>query len=202
VKVQDTTAPVIAAHADIVEEATSAAGAVVSYSNPSTSDAVDGAGAAICSPASGSTFALGETSVSCHATDAAGNGASSTSFTVTVRDTTAPVIAAHADMIQEATSAAGAVVTYTSPVTSDAVDGVGIAICAPASGSTFALGMTSVSCHATDVAGNASLSTSFTVKVQDVVPVIAAHAGVIEEATSAGAVVPYTSPVTLMRSTA
>jgi hypothetical protein len=198
VKVQDTTAPVIAAHADMVEEATSAAGAVVSYSNPSTSDAVDGAGAANCSPASGSVFALGETSVSCHAVDAAGNLALSTSFTVKVQDTTAPAIAAHADMVEEATSAAGAIVTYLSPSTSDAVDGAGAASCSPASGSVFALGETSVSCHAVDAAGNVALSTSFIVKVQDTTaPVIAAHADMVEEATSAaGTVVNYSNPST------
>jgi uncharacterized protein (DUF697 family) len=198
VKVQDTTAPVIAVHADLIEEATSAAGAVVSYTSPASSDAVDGSGIAACSPTSGSTFALGETTVTCHASDTAGNTALSTSFTVKVQDTTAPVIAAHAAMIEEATSAAGAVVTFVSPSTSDAVDGSGIATCSPTSGSTFALGETTVTCHASDTAGNTALSTSFTVKVQDTTePVIAAHVDVLEEATSAaGAVVSYTSPAT------
>ena len=44
-----------------------------------------------CTPASGTTFALGATTVNCSATDAAGNEATG-SFTVTVRDTTAPVL--------------------------------------------------------------------------------------------------------------
>jgi len=198
VTVQDTTPPVIGAHADETAEATSAAGAVVSYTSPATSDAVDGAGVATCVPASGSTFALGATTVTCNATDAAGNAATPTSFDVTVQDTTPPVIGAHADETAEATSAAGAVVTYTSPATSDAVDGPGVASCAPASGSTFALGATTVTCNATDAAGNAATPTSFNVTVQDTTPpVIGARGNETAEATSAaGAVVTYTSPAT------
>jgi hypothetical protein len=68
----------------VTAEATSAAGAIVNYTSPATSDAVDGAGAAICTPASGSQFALGNTTVTCNATDAAGNAATSTSFVVSV----------------------------------------------------------------------------------------------------------------------
>ena len=81
----DTTAPVIAPYFDVTEEATSASGAVVSYTSPATSDAVDGAGVASCSPASGSTFALGNTTVTCNATDAHGNAATPTTFVVKVR---------------------------------------------------------------------------------------------------------------------
>ncbi|MDP2966952.1 MAG: ice-binding family protein [bacterium] len=75
-------------------------------------------------------------------------------------DTVAPVIVVHADV-----SASGAVVTYTSPATSDAVDGAGVATCLPASGSTFPIGNTTVTCNATDVAGNQALATTFTVTV-------------------------------------
>lgn len=98
----DTTAPVIAFHADIsAVEAASPAGAIVIYTAPATSDNVDPAGIAICSPASGSTFPLGQSIVTCNATDAAGNHASPTTFKVTVVDTTAPVIAAHSDVAAE-----------------------------------------------------------------------------------------------------
>jgi hypothetical protein len=53
------------------------------------SDLVDGAIPALCTPPSGSTFPIGNTSVNCHATDAAGNTGNG-SFTVTV---TAPPVA-------------------------------------------------------------------------------------------------------------
>jgi hypothetical protein len=89
---------------------------------------------ATCAPASGSQFALGDTTVLCDAVDAHGNQAVQTSFTVSVVDTTPPVIAAHGNETAEATSAAGAIVTYSAPATSDAVDGAGVATGAPASG--------------------------------------------------------------------
>ena len=198
VTVQDTAAPVIAAHADITAEATSASGAIVTYTNPATSDAVDGAGAATCLPASGGTFPLGNTTVTCNATDSHGNTASPTTFVVHVVDTVAPVIASHADVTVEATSASGATASYVSPSTSDVVDGSGTATCAPASGSTFPLGNTTVTCNATDSHGNAATPTAFVVHVVDTTgPVIAAHADVFVAATSpAGATATYTSPTT------
>ena len=67
---------------NITAAATSASGAMVTYSASAT-DPVDGSITPVCTPASGSTFALGTTTVTCTATDAAGNE-SSASFTVTV----------------------------------------------------------------------------------------------------------------------
>jgi hypothetical protein len=194
--VQDTTPPTIALHGTVTEEATSASGALVSYTSPSTSDIVDGAGTATCAPASGTQFALGNTTVTCNASDAASNAATPTTFTVSVVDTTPPVIASHGTVTAEATSSSGAAVTYTSPATSDAVDGNGTASCLPASGSTFALGNTTVTCNAADAASNAATPTTFTVTVVDTTaPVIASHADVYATATSSsGAVVTYTSP--------
>jgi hypothetical protein len=86
--VPDTDPPVVTIPSDITVEATSAAGAVVTFT-VSAIDAVDGAVAATATPASGSTFPLGATSVSVTAADKAGNMAAAT-FTVTVRDTTPP----------------------------------------------------------------------------------------------------------------
>ena len=90
VKVQDTTAPVIVPHDDVTEEATGPDGANVDYTSPVTSDAVDGNSTANCSPASGSTFELGDTTVTCTAQDAAGNQATPSTFEVTVEDTIRP----------------------------------------------------------------------------------------------------------------
>jgi hypothetical protein len=147
----------------------------VTYSAPATTDAVDGNGTAVCAPASGSTFALGATTVTCNASDAAGNAAAPTMFSVVVRDTTPPVIAAHADLSAEATSPSGAIVSYSAPMTTDAVDGTRTATCAPASGSTFSLGATTVTCNASDAAGNHAVPTTFNVVVRDTTaPVISA----------------------------
>jgi hypothetical protein len=124
---------------------------------------VDGPLAATCSPASGSTFPLGTTTVTCSATDAAGNTGNN-SFTVTVQDTTAPTLTLPSNMTVSATSAAGAVVTFSASA-SDLVDGSVAVTCTPASGSTFAPGTTTVNCSATDAAGNEA-SGSFTVSVK------------------------------------
>jgi hypothetical protein len=83
--------------------------------------------------------------------------------TITVKDTVAPLISVPADISVEATSASGAVVTFT--VTAhDAVDGPVAVLCAPASGSTFPLGTSTVVCSAVDAAGNKA-SASFKVRV-------------------------------------
>jgi hypothetical protein len=198
VHVVDTTAPVIAPHGNETIAATSALGAIANYAAPATSDAVDGAGTATCIPASGTQFALGDTTVKCDAVDAAGNHAVQTSFVVHVVDPAAPVIAAHPDENAEATSALGAIVNYVAPTTSDAVDGPGTATCVPASGTQFALGNTTVKCDAIDAAGNRAVQTSFVVHVVDTTaPVIAPHGDETIAATSAlGAIANYAAPVT------
>jgi Bacterial Ig-like domain/HYR domain len=92
VTVQDTTAPTITGMpTDIVEEATGANGAQVFWSQPSATDLVNGSRPVNCTPASGTNFALGETTVSCTATDLRNNTATKT-FKVTVQDTTAPEV--------------------------------------------------------------------------------------------------------------
>jgi hypothetical protein len=79
--VTDTTAPVLTLPAPIVA-ATSVSGAIVTYL-ASAVDLVDGARPVSCTPASGSAFAIGTTSVSCSASDTRGNTATG-SFVVTV----------------------------------------------------------------------------------------------------------------------
>jgi hypothetical protein len=86
--VVDTTPPAITVPANITEEATGPGGANVSYTTSAT-DIVDVTDPVTCSPASGSLFAIGTTTVNCSSTDLHGN-TSTKSFTVTVEDTTAP----------------------------------------------------------------------------------------------------------------
>src|SRR6185436_6681955 len=97
-------------------------GAAVTYGAASASDLVDGSLAASCSPASGSTVALGTTTGNCSATDAHGNTGSN-SFSVTVQDTTAPVVTVPGNTTVEATGPSGAAVTYGAASASDLVDG-------------------------------------------------------------------------------
>ena len=110
VRVVDTTPPKLDQPADVRAEATSVAGASVSYTKPAAVDLVSGAVDPLCLPSSGGSFRLGATIVACTARDRAGNHASVT-FTVNVVDTTPPFVAPHADVFQTATSAAGATVT-------------------------------------------------------------------------------------------
>jgi hypothetical protein len=92
VKVVDTTPPVLNNLPDnIIKEATGASGAAVTYTAPTATDLVDGSVPVTCTPASGSTFSLGETTVNCSAEDTRGNKATG-SFTIKVQDTTPPVI--------------------------------------------------------------------------------------------------------------
>src|SRR5581483_5626146 len=195
VNVRDTTPPSISTHADLVAEATGPSGATVTYTAPTATDLVDGTDAVACAPASGTTFALGHTTVTCTAHDAAGNQATAVTFDVNVHDTTGPVIQSHADIVAEATGANGATVTSTTPTATDTVSGAATATCAPASGTAFALGHTTVTCTAQDAAHNTSTST-FDVDVHDTTgPAIQAHAGVVAEATGpSGASVTYTAP--------
>ena len=163
VEVQDQTKPVVTVPADIVEEATGANGATVSYFGVSATDDVDGPLSPTCNKASGTVFPLGTTTVNCSATDQAGNKGDNT-FTITVKDTTAPTVTVSVAKTATATSAAGAAVTYTAPTADDLVDGIIAASCDKASGSVFPLGITTVSCSATDAAGNIG-SKTFTVTV-------------------------------------
>lgn len=162
----DTTAPTISGAANASAEATGPNGAVVTYDVTAT-DNVDGSVAVTCTPPSGSTFPLGTTTVTCTAADSAGN-TSTASFTVTVSDTTPPVISSVGDATAEATGPDGAAVSW-SVSASDTVDTDVTVDCSPAPGSTFGLGTTTVTCTATDDSGN-SASTSFTVTVVDTTP--------------------------------
>ena len=203
VRIQDTTPPVISnMPADMIVEATGPSGAAASWPSPTALDIVDLVRPVDCVPASGSTFALGVTTVTCSASDTRGNS-SSASFTVTVQDTTAPVLSLPANMVEEATQPAGDIVTYTATAT-DIVDPSPTVVCAPASGSVFGINgpspdATTVTCTATDAANNSSTGT-FTVRVQDTTPPVISGmpADFTVEATSpAGASASWTSPTAL-----
>jgi hypothetical protein len=148
--------PTLNLPADFTVEATSSAGATVTYNATSN-------GSVACNPASGTTFPIAVTTVQCTAT---GPGGTTTgSFKVTVADTKPPVVTVPGTLTAEATSSAGAVVVYTASAL-DKVDGNVAVSCAPPAGSTFPLGTTAVQCTATDSHGNTGTG-SFTVIVQD-----------------------------------
>ena len=94
---------------DIVVDATGVAGAIVSFS-PGASDP-HGPTSVTCSPASGTTFSIGTTTVACTATDSLGNTTSG-SFTVTVRDVTPPTLTLPGPLTVNVNAALSATVTY------------------------------------------------------------------------------------------
>jgi hypothetical protein len=161
--VEDTTDPVVTVPEDMTVEATSSAGAVVTFEVSATDD-VDGTLTPTCDSDSGDTFPLGDTTVRCTATDRSGNEGSD-SFVIHVVDTTDPELTLPDDMSVNATTPTGAVVAYDpAPSATDTVDGSVTPICTPTSGSTLPIGDTTVACDATDDSGNTS-SGSFTVHV-------------------------------------
>ena len=155
----------------VVAEATSSVGAAVSYVVSATDAEDDPDPTPACTPPSGSTFALGDTTVSCSVTDGALVTVTGT-FTVEVRDTTAPSV-----VVSTAEAAAGTgwyndasndgVAGLTVDVADDDLVGVVSLLCTDngvsvgalaAGGDSFVLGDGShaVSCTALDAAGNSA----------------------------------------------
>jgi hypothetical protein len=122
---------------------------------------VDGTDPISCSPASGSTFPMGNTTVNCTAVDNAGNRGNA-SFNVTVSPgTTVPTISGLSNITDNAANSSGAIETYAPTATDEYGAPVNVA-CVPASGSLFPVGVTGVNCSATDIYGNTATA-SFTV---------------------------------------
>ena len=140
-----------------------ACSAVVTF-DASAEDACDGALLAECTPASGSVFPVGVTTVTCTAVDVAGNPASET-FTVTIEDTEDPAIIVPENIGQDNDQGqCSASVTFIASAT-DNCPGTTVE-CDHASGDLYGVGTTSVSCTATDAADNTA-SGSFDITVSD-----------------------------------
>jgi hypothetical protein len=130
-------------------------GAIVTFAPTSNGTC----GVVVCSPASGSFFPVGTTTVTCNTTQG-----SSCSFTVKVNDTQPPTISCPSNItVNNDPGQCGAVVTF-APTASDNCPGV-TSSCTPASGSVFPIGTTTVTCKATDASGNMSANCTFTVTV-------------------------------------
>ncbi len=164
-------------------------GAVVNYSEPITTG---NCSPAICVPPSGSFFPVGDTLVTCSVLD----GGSCT-FNVTVKDDTPPTLTCPGDIV---TSAAperqSAVVNYPLPRVTDNCPGTTV-VCVPPSGREFALGVTTITCTAKDLAGNQSVC-QFKITVQDgQAPTIACPSNVMVDAATGqnSVVVNYPDPL-------
>jgi hypothetical protein len=154
--------PRITVPANITAEAQSFAGAPVTY----LASAVDRVGRPLpvtCNPPSGSTFLLGETTVTCSATDPEVNATAAKGFKISVFDRTPPALHVPSRKTARTTSRSGALVAYAASAI-DLVDGPVAATCTPLPQRRFRLGLTKVSCFATDRHANVG-SASFTVAV-------------------------------------
>ena len=162
VTVRDTTPPVVTVPGDINVQTSDPSGAVVTF-NVGATDLVDGNRPLTCTPASGTRFAFGTRRVSCTSSDTREN-TSTAGFDVTV---TFDAITVPGNMTVEATSFAGAAVTYA--VSANDRQGRPVPVsCNPASSSIFGLGPTTVTCTAT--ANGETTTEQFTVTVADRTP--------------------------------
>ncbi len=172
VTVADTTPPIIEDVTDLLVGAVSAAGATVNFATPQATDA--GAVTVGCDAVSGSDFPIGVTTVTCTATDDA-NLTANEVFTITVADTTAPVITTVDDIAVEAAATGGALVSFTAPTATDLGTDLPVSCTAfeppvaVQSGDFFPIGATTVTCSATDASGNTATE-SFIVTIADTTP--------------------------------
>lgn len=186
VTVTDNVAPVIAGCPSniVLTNGAGLCGAIATWTNPTASDN--------CTLASfgqtqglpnGSLFPLGTTTIQYTAVDAGGNS-SICSFTVTVSDTEAPVIAGcPSNIVQQATQGCSTPVTWNTPTANDNCSGVTLTSNFN-SGDLFAVGTTTVTYTATDAVGNTS-TCSFNVTVTPP-PAITLSANVVSQVTCNG----------------
>ena len=163
----DTTSPTVNVPNTLTVSTQDANGTpTVTYSITATDDR-DVVSGPSCNKQSGSSFQIGTTTVTCTASDAAGNTGTS-SFNVKVEytfvDETAPGFASYDDISQSTTNPAGTTVSFTLPTATDNVAVTNGPTCDAGSGSMFNVGTTVVTCYASDAAGNIA-SMSFNVAI-------------------------------------
>lgn len=146
------------------------AGAVVTYPAATASGGVPPT-IVTCSIASGAFYPLGTTTVTCTAVDSESGqpdvfteATVTASFTITVNDTEPPVIATPPDLTRTTTGGNPVSVTFDLPAASDNSGVPPTVTCTRPTVSSYTLGVSSITCTATDGSGN-SASSSFTVTV-------------------------------------
>lgn len=171
----DTTAPTLDVPTSFTVAAKTAAGTRVTFRERANDAGGSGLVGSECSPASGDQFPIGTTTVQCVAADAAGNDTAKT-FDVTVADQRAPRLALPES--QTLTAPAGGTAIWAGGIVAiDEVDGWIAATCSQPDGAELPVGVTVVTCHATDAAGHrAEASVPVTVTADAAGPPPAARA--------------------------
>ena len=165
VTIIDTTIPTISAPSNVETEATSMASNIVNIGFANASDQVEISSLTNDAPA---VFPLGETIVTWTATDSSGNSASATQ-TITVVDTTAPVIEPITDVITNATSKLDNVVVLKPISVIEDISDVKISNDAPAY---YEFGETIVTWTATDSSGNSASATQTVTIIDTTEPIL------------------------------
>jgi hypothetical protein len=180
-KFVDSVAPTLIAPGDISLEAEGAM-TTVTLGEASATDDFDTATPTISNDASAqSLFTVGTHTVTWTATDNAGNESTATQ-TITISDTTKPVLSVSPSIVLEATSGTTAVNLGQASAT-DLVDG-SIIPTADVTGP-FGLGIHTVTWQATDSAGNIATATQTVTIVDSTAPTIIVPADISAEATGA-----------------
>ena len=172
ITVIDATRPTITTPANITTNADPSicSGRAVNFS-PTASDNCSGVTTS-CNPPSGSIFPIGTNAVTCTASDTSGNTTNCT-FKVIVNPNTKapPTITCSANIVMNLASGCTSVVTYPPSVATPTCTASSIKTnyCSPASGATFSIGVTNVTCTAVDNLNNTNKCT-FTVSVLESAP--------------------------------
>jgi hypothetical protein len=183
ITVVDTTPPSLTVPTNLVVEANTTGGANVVLPPAIASDSADPNPRVAEDQASGF-FPLGTTTVNVTATDASGNTTTGT-FTVTVTDSTPPVINVPSNLIVEANTTGGANVVLPQATATDIAD-PNPTVSEDHSSGFFPLGTTTVDVTATDASGNSSTG-AFTVTVMDTTaPTLTLPANLIVQANTTG----------------
>ncbi len=183
---------------DVTVNATSPAGATISYNGLTNFDEDSTPGPITCSPALNSTFPIGTTTVTCQITDSDDvTSTVSATFRVTVNDTDLALTGVPSDITVGAAGPSGTAVSYTAPSAVDEDASTPAVSCTAASGSTFPIGTTTVTCGASDSDDTpTSVTATFRVIVGDSdLALSGIPANVTVQATIAGgAAVGYVAP--------
>ncbi|AJA93237.1 HYR domain protein [Candidatus Nitrosopelagicus brevis] len=171
----DTTLPTIISPVDVEVEATSMENNLVEFGFAEASDQVEISTITNDAP---TVFPLGETIIIWTATDSSGNSASATQ-TITVVDTTAPVITTPENITSNATSKLNNIVELEQISVIDSISTVQITNNAP---SYYEFGETIVTWTATDSSGNSASATQTITVVDTTAPVITTPQNIIVDA--------------------
>lgn len=193
----DSVPPVITAN-DVSAEATSAAGATVSFAFSAVDD-LDPNPTVTADHVSGATYPIGTTNVLITATDAAGNSSTKTLHVVVV-DTTPPTITAPAALVVSTDAGAATAVVADAGLIAVASDNAGpvtVVRSGVPAGNLFPMGTTVVTYTATDASGNTATATQTVTVLDTERPTLQLPGNITVDATGpAGAVVTYIASAT------